>query len=79
MGILLRIAGRASARRLQALAARRGKSMGALIREAVEAQYGLADDDDRVAAFEELCALELPVDGVDEMKQQSVAPWKELP
>lgn len=65
-------------RRLGVLAARRKSSMGALIREAVEAYYGLCDEVDRLAALDELCALELPVGSPAEMKAESVSPWKEL-
>ena len=58
--------------RLTALAARRGKSLGALVREACVAQYGVVDTDMRVAAVAALSALSLPVGSPRDMKHESV-------
>ena len=58
--------------RLTALAARRGTSLGELVREACMAQYGLVDTDTRVAAAQALAALSLPVGSPRDMKQESV-------
>ena len=59
-------------KRLTALAARRGTSLGELVREACVAQYGLVDSDTRVAAAQALAALTLPVSSPRDMKQESV-------
>jgi predicted DNA-binding protein len=58
--------------RLTALAARRGTSLGDLVREACVAQYGLVDTETRVAAVAALSALSLPVSSPREMKHESV-------
>ena len=58
--------------RLTALAARRGTSLGDLVREACVAQYGLVDADARVAAVAALSALSLPVASPRDMKHESV-------
>jgi predicted DNA-binding protein len=58
--------------RLTDLAARRGKSLGELVREACVAQYGLVDAETRVAAVATLTALSLPVGTPREMKEESV-------
>jgi hypothetical protein len=65
--------------RLQRLARTRGTSMGALIREAVEAQYGLTSMDERLAAVRELASLSLPVGTPAEMKAESVDDGEDLP
>lgn len=57
---------------LTELAARKGKSLGELVREACVAQYGLVDTDTRVAAVAALSALSLPVSSPREMKHESV-------
>jgi len=54
------------------LAARKGKSLGELVREACVAQYGLVHTDTRVAAVAALSALSLPVSSPRDMKLQSV-------
>ena len=59
-------------RRLTQLAEERGQSLGELVRQACERQYGLADRDDRLAAVEALAALRLPVGPVAEMIAESV-------
>lgn len=58
--------------RLQRLAAQRGTSMGNLVREACERQYGLLEPADRLEAVRELATLNLPVASPAEMKQQAV-------
>ena len=58
--------------RLTDLAARKGKSLGELVREACVAQYGLVDTDARVAAVAVLSALRLPVGSPRDMKRESV-------
>ena len=57
--------------RLSSLARQRGVSMGHLIRQAVEAQYGLVDLEARLDAVEALGALSLPVGPVEAMKAES--------
>lgn len=58
--------------RLTRLARQRGTSMGQLIRSAVEAQYGLVDTNERLAAVAALAALSLPVDTPAAMKAESI-------
>ena len=55
--------------RLKRLATREGKSVGAVIREAVDAFVG-AEPDKRRRALEVLFAMELPVDDWDVMKAE---------
>jgi len=57
---------------LTEVARQRGVSVGQLVRDACEAQYGSAQDGDRAAALEALVALSLPVGSPKEMKEQSV-------
>jgi predicted DNA-binding protein len=59
-------------RRLVALAAHRGVSMGQLVREACEIQYGLSDTETRREAARALAKLSLPVGDAREMKEESV-------
>ncbi|MEQ1691952.1 MAG: ribbon-helix-helix protein, CopG family [Gemmatimonas sp.] len=59
-------------KRLSELAARRGTSLGQLVREACVEQYGLVDTDTRVAAVAALSALSLPVGSPRDMKEESV-------
>jgi hypothetical protein len=66
-------------RQLTQLAEERGQSLGELVRQACERQYGLADRKGRLAAVEELAALRLPVGPVEEMIAESVADPKDLP
>ena len=59
-------------RRLSDLAARRGRSLGDLVREACEVQYGVVGGRDQVAAVSALASLDLPVDTPTAMKRESV-------
>ena len=58
-------------RRLSRLAARRGSSLGELVREACEAQYGVAGSEARLEAASGLAALALPVASPGTMKRES--------
>ena len=58
-------------RRLTSLAARRRVSMGELVREACEAQYGVIGGDARRAAVGALASLDLPVASPEELKRES--------
>jgi hypothetical protein len=64
--------------RLKRLARLRRTSVGRLIREACESQYGAEPIDDRVAAVAELASLRLPVSSAAKMKREMVAPPKKL-
>jgi len=59
-------------RRLTRLAAQRGVSLGQLVREACERQYGLLTEEDRLEAVRELASLDLPVGTPEEMERESV-------
>jgi predicted DNA-binding protein len=59
-------------RRLSDLAARRGRSLGDLVREACEIQYGVVGSREQLAAVAALSSLALPVGTPAEMKRQSV-------
>ncbi len=63
---------------LMELATRRGTSLGALVREACTATYGLVDQEARVAAAEALAARSFPVDAPDVRKRESVPAPKPL-
>lgn len=65
--------------RLTTLARHRGASMGSLIRDAVEAQYGLTTAEERLDAVRALEAMALPVGSPAEMKAESVDAPTELP
>lgn len=65
--------------RLTRLARHRRTSMGALIREAVEAHYGLSTREERLAAVEALSAIGAPVATPAEMKAESVETVAEQP
>ncbi len=65
--------------RLTDLAARRGRSLGDLVREACEVQYGVVGGCDQVAAVTALARLNLPVGTPEEMKRESVADPDALP
>lgn len=59
-------------RRLTDLAARRGVSLGELVREACVVAYGIGDDVARTSAAAALVELQLPVGSVTAMKRESV-------
>ena len=59
-------------RRLSILAARRGRSLGELVREACELQYGVVGSSAQLEAVTALARLELPVGTPEELKRQSV-------
>jgi len=59
-------------RRLSRLAARRGSSLGELVREACERQYGIAGSAAGLEAVEALAGLRLPVGKPAAMKRESV-------
>jgi hypothetical protein len=59
-------------RQLRQLAVERGQSLGELVREACERQYGITDRQARLAAVEALGALRLPVGPVEQMIAESV-------
>jgi hypothetical protein len=58
-------------RRLSRLAARRGVSLGELVREACEARYGVGGGAARIDAVGALAALDLPVGEPAQMKRES--------
>ncbi|MCP3994338.1 MAG: hypothetical protein GY722_04620 [bacterium] len=57
--------------RLSRLARQRGTSLGVLVREACQQQYGLFPEEERLDALRDLAALELPVGPPDEMKREA--------
>lgn len=63
---------------LRRLARAKGCSLGALVREAVRKQYGLASREERMRAVTALAELALPVGDVDEMIKESL-PGRDLP
>lgn len=65
--------------RLSRLAVQRGISLGKLVRNACEQQYGVVSREDRFKAVRSLTALDLPVGDPQEMKQESVPGPAELP
>ena len=56
----------------------RHKSLGQLVREACEAQYGHVSGEDRLRAVDELQRLSLPVGSPRKMKQESVPRPRDL-
>jgi predicted transcriptional regulator len=58
--------------RLQAIAESQGRSVGALIREAVERTYLDRDRAERVAAVDQMARLSLPVADWEQMERESV-------
>ena len=58
-------------RRLTRLAARRGTSLGELVRSACERQYGIGGSKERIQAVRAIGALELPVCAPAQMKGES--------
>jgi len=63
---------------LSRLAARSGVSLGELVREACEQQYGLTPRQERLELVKKLAALSLPVGSCREMKEESVPEPEEL-
>lgn len=59
-------------RRLSDLAARRGVSLGELVREACATAYGVVDEEARVSAVSQLAAMDLPTGTPRAMKRESV-------
>jgi len=55
--------------RLRRIAGREGRSLGSVIRDAVDA-YTIAPADDRGAAIDRLCALDAPVADWETMKAE---------
>lgn len=64
--------------RLSRLAARRGTSLGDLVRSACERHYALPSREERLAAVRQLAAMRLPVAHPRRMKQQSVPRPEEI-
>ncbi len=56
----------------------RQKSLGQLVREACEIQYGHVSGEDRLRAVDELRRLSLPVGSPRKMKQESVPRPRDL-
>lgn len=59
-------------KRLETLASRRGTSIGALIREAIEKLYIQPDQEERLKAVQRMAELELPVSDWERMERESV-------
>jgi predicted transcriptional regulator len=66
-------------RQLTQLALERGQSLGELVRRACEQQYGLTDQEARLAAVDALEAMRLPVGPVEEMIAESIEDARDLP
>ena len=64
--------------RLTRLAERKGTSLGALVREACEAQYGGVSEEDRLAAVAALRDLSLPVGTPADLERESIPSADEL-
>jgi hypothetical protein len=65
-------------RRLSDLARQRKVSVGHLVRNACEAQYGFAFRENRLKAVKELSKMSLPVGSPAQMKRESVADPRRL-
>lgn len=65
-------------RQLTQLAHERRQSLGELVRQACERQYGTADRRARLAAVEALEAMRLPVGPIEEMIAESMADAQDL-
>jgi hypothetical protein len=65
-------------RQLTQLSRERSQSLGELVRQACERQYGMTDRHGRLAAVEALEALRLPVGPVEEMIASSLPEPREL-
>jgi hypothetical protein len=61
----------AQTQRLKAIARREGRSVGSLIREAVEERYFRQDEEQRLAAVRRMAAMSLPVGDWQEMERES--------
>jgi len=65
---------------LSRLAEHKATSLGDLVREACERQYGLVSSERRLEAVRQLGAMTLPVDDVQVMRDQAVpSPGEMLP
>jgi hypothetical protein len=58
--------------RLQAIAQTQGESVGALVRKAVEEVYLRPEQQERMAAVQQMAALALPVADWEQMERESV-------
>lgn len=58
--------------RLKEIARSRGKSLGSLVRQAVQEQYLDTSREERLSAVEEMAALRLPVSDWEQMERESV-------
>jgi predicted DNA-binding ribbon-helix-helix protein len=58
--------------RLKEIARSRGKSVGALVRQAVQKQYLDTSQEERLAAVEEMSRLRLSVSDWEQMERESV-------
>lgn len=65
-------------RRLTRLARRRQTSLGELVRQACQQQYGLVSEDERLEAVRRLGELSLPVGEVGAMLRESVPDPEDL-
>lgn len=63
---------------LASLAKQKGVSVGDLVRTACREHYGLVRREDRLAAFEQLRRLRLPVSSPRKMKRESVPDPEDL-
>lgn len=63
---------------LTRVAEKKGVSLGRLIRDACEAQYGSVSVEDRLQAVRDLAALNLPVSDPRTMKRESVPEMEDL-
>jgi len=66
-------------RQLTELGRERRQSLGELVREACERQYGTVDRRTRLAAVDALAALQLPVGPVEQMIAESVPEPRDAP
>jgi hypothetical protein len=57
---------------LQRLGKAEGKSVGALVREAVARAYSQGEAPERLAAVQRMASLRLPVSGWEEMERESM-------
>ena len=64
--------------RLSALADQKSLSLGELVRDACEKQYGLHPKEPRLAAVRELATLSLPAAEVQTMKAEAVLKTEEM-